>query len=143
MLLSRKVGDMMFGRNGVILITTLFFVTLIVMFSVLVAQQGRQTLLSGVGFSNSEQAYLAAMSGIEYVKGELTLSKKWGVVSGDSGEALDSGTISSGGVIVKSDGNAVVGYLDAVGGDVSKSNSTFSVSFSEPDASKTVHNALV
>lgn len=133
----------MFGRNGVILITTLFFVTLIVMFSVLVAQQGRQTLLSGVGFSNSEQAYLAAMSGIEYVKGELTLSKKWGVVSGDSGEALDSGTISSGGVIVKSDGNAVVGYLDAVGGDVSKSNSTFSVSFSEPDASKTVHNALV
>lgn len=130
----------MFRKNGVILVTTLLFVTMIVMFSVLVSQQGRQTLMAGVGYSESEQAYDAAISGIEYVKGQLALSNSWGKSSGGgSVEGLGPG---AGSVIndhsllkIESDSNSVVGYLNDSG------NISFSVSFVSDSGLK--DNALI
>ncbi len=130
----------MFRKNGVILVTTLLFVTMIVMFSVLVSQQGKQTLMAGVGYSESEQAYDAAISGIEYVKGQLAISNSWGKPgNGGSFDGLGSG---SGSAItdpsllrIESDSNSVVGYLNDSG------NISFSVSFVSDSSLK--DNALL
>lgn len=130
----------MFRKKGVILVTTLLFVTMIVMFSVLVSQQGKQTLMAGVGYSESEQAYDAAISGIEYVKGQLALSNSWGKPgNGGSVEGLGPG---AGSVIndhsllrIESDSNSVVGYLNDSG------NISFSVSFVSDSSLK--DNALL
>lgn len=130
----------MFRKNGVILVTTLLFVTMIVMFSVLVSQQGKQTLMAGVGYSESEQAYDAAISGIEYVKGQLAISNSWGKPgNGGSFDGLGSGSSS---VItdpsllrIESDSNSVVGYLNDSG------NISFSVSFVSDSSLK--DNALI
>lgn len=130
----------MFRKKGVILVTTLLFVTMIVMFSVLVSQQGRQTLMAGVGYSESEQAYDAAISGIEYVKGQLAISNSWGKSSG--GGSFDGLGPGAGSVIndhsllrIESDSNSVVGYLNDSG------NISFSVSFVSDSSLK--DNALL
>lgn len=64
--------------RGSALVSTLFFVVLIVMFAVLIAKQGRDAIVSGALLSQSRQAEEAALSGIEYVKGRLYYDKSWG-----------------------------------------------------------------
>lgn len=69
----------MFKRSGIVLVSTLFFVTMIVMIAVIVAEQGREALRSGTVFAQSRQAALAAMSGVELAKVELARNGAWGV----------------------------------------------------------------
>ena len=61
--------------NGMILITTMLFITIIVMIATLIAVQGKSALQNGNLSLQSEEAYLAALSGIEYVRGELRKNK--------------------------------------------------------------------
>lgn len=125
----------MLKNKGVILITTLLFVSLIVMFSVLVAQQGKQAIQSGSMYSQNEQAYLAALSGIEYARSQLYDDKNW--MSGSGGNAFES---SSAPIKVEYNGKDIVGYLGykIVSSGTSESNASetynsyFSISFNPP-----------
>lgn len=80
----------MFAKKGVVLITTLIFVSLIVMFSVLVAQQGKRSIENGVGLSDAEQAYMAALSGIDFARANVFHSKSWGCGSGLGSDVSDA-----------------------------------------------------
>lgn len=125
----------MLKNKGVILITTLLFVSLIVMFSVMVAQQGKQAIQSGSMYSQNEQAYLAALSGIEYARSQLYDDKNW--MSGSGDKAFTS---SSAPIKVEYNGKDIVGYLGykIVSSGTSESNASetynsyFSISFNPP-----------
>lgn len=118
----------MFKRKGIVLITTLAFITVVIMFSVLIAQQGKDTLKSGVGFSDSEQAYLAALSGIEFAKGNLSISKQWG--TGSLSHTLKD---TDNKIKIESGSNWVKGYVGYNSDD--NYSSMFSISF-VPNASE-------
>lgn len=126
----------MLKKKGVILITTLMFVTMIVMFSIIVAQQGRDTLLSGAGYTESEQAYMAALSGIEYAKAQLSLTSGWGKLHNGQPDAIDTAScnyFNEGENITFKDGG-LIAYLNE------DKTQSFSISFSpspENDASDT------
>lgn len=116
----------MLKNKGVILITTLLFVSLIVMFSVLVAQQGKQAIQSGSMYSQNEQAYLAALSGIEYARSQLYVDPKW--MTSDF-EPLNF-TNNNVNVAVEYNGDNVTGYLG--GSNAGDCKAYFTMSFAVP-----------
>ena len=65
-------------KSGIILITTLIFMTLTFMLAVMICKNGKESLLAGNRYADNEQAYLAAVSGIEFIKGQLYRDKSWG-----------------------------------------------------------------
>lgn len=124
----------MFRRSGIVLVTTLLFVSLIVMFSVLVAQQGKQSMENGVGLSDAEQAYLAALSGVDFAKSNLFYNKAWGR-SGSLGYNLADPVNSN--VRFDFGGDWVKGYLGYR--SQSSYDSMFSISFSKSGSAPSDH----
>lgn len=129
----------MLKKKGVILITTLLFVTMIVMFSIIVAQQGRDTLLSGAGYTESEQAYMAALSGIEYAKAQLSLTSGWGKLHNGQPDAIDTASsdyFKEGKNISFADGG-LIAYLNE------DKTQSFSISFSPSPGNDALDTALM
>ena len=67
------------NKTGIILIATLLFMTIFIMMSVAITHNGIDSLSGGKSYSDNEQAYMAALSGVELAKAELYKNKKWGV----------------------------------------------------------------
>ena len=65
-------------KSGIILITTLLFMAIMTMMTLIIVQNGINSLSGGKSYSDSEQAYMAALSGVELVKAELYENKHWG-----------------------------------------------------------------
>ena len=53
--------------------------TIFIMMSVAITHNGIDSLSGGKSYSDNEQAYMAALSGVELAKAELCENKKWGV----------------------------------------------------------------
>ena len=90
-------------KSGIILITTLIFMTLTFMLTVMICKNGKESLFAGNRYSDNEQAYLAAVSGIEFIKGQLYNNRSWNV---DTATAL-----TSDGILIQKEGNASTGYI--------------------------------
>ena len=75
-------GSVMCMRNkknkGIVLITTMCLLTIIIMITTLVAAQGKAALQSGTASMQAEEAYMAALSGVEFVRGCLKVDKSFG-----------------------------------------------------------------
>ena len=63
--------------KGIVLITTMGLLTIIIMITTLVAAQGKTALQSGTASMQAEEAYMAAVSGIEFVRGCLKVDKSF------------------------------------------------------------------
>ena len=77
-------------KRGIVLITTMLFVTVIVMIATLIATQGKMALQSGTISMQSEEAYMAALSGIDFVRGELKKDRSFGEKALSFGEVDDN-----------------------------------------------------
>lgn len=64
-------------RRGIILITSMLLLLVIFMVASIVTVTGRNTLQIGTTYAESEAAYSAALSGLEYVQYRMVLDKKW------------------------------------------------------------------
>ncbi len=116
------------NRHGIVLITTMLFVTVIVMIATLIASQGKMALLSGTASMQSEEAYMAALSGIDFVRGELKKDKSFGTYSlSGYKKKVPSSPVS--GFFVNYNNNDLTGYIGANSKDDYKSK--FSVSFKD------------
>ena len=120
--------------NGMILITTMLFITIIVMIATLIAVQGKSALQNGNLSLQSEEAYLTALSGIEYVRGELRKNQTFGTSDFDSSTELFSPV---NGFIVKYSGRNLTGYLGANSSTDYKSK--FLISFNSPNQTVTTN----
>ena len=120
--------------NGMILITTMLFITIIVMIATLIAVQGKSALQNGNLSLQSEEAYLTALSGIEYVRGELRKNQTFGTSDFDSSTELLSPV---NGFIVKYSGRNLTGYLGANSSTDYKSK--FLISFNSPNQTVTTN----
>ena len=65
------------NKSGIILITTLIFMSLTFMLAVMICKNGKESLFAGNRYAENEQAYLSALSGIEFIKGQLSKDKDW------------------------------------------------------------------
>ncbi len=90
-------------KSGIILITTLIFMTLTFMLAVMICKNGKESLFAGNRYADNEQAYLAAVSGIEFIKGQLYNNRSWDV---DTATAL-----TSDGILIQKEGKASTGYI--------------------------------
>ncbi len=116
--------------NGMILITTMLFITIIVMIATLIAVQGKSALQNGNLSLQSEEAYLAALSGIEYVRGELRKNKNFGVSNlPESSPNIPTSAVNN--LFVNYDGKNLTGYLGY--NSTNDYKSKFSVSFGNPN----------
>lgn len=88
----------------------IFFITFIIMCAVVVGDQARQALNSGTAALQSSQAYMAALSGVDYVKRELDRTSSWGMNGAVS--SLMPIESSNGGLRIVQRGGSVFGYLD-------------------------------
>lgn len=119
--------------NGMILITTMLFITIIVMIATLIAVQGKSALQNGNLSLQSEEAYLAALSGIDYVRGELRKNQNFGTADlSEFSSNLPQSAVN--GFIVKYNGKNLTGYLGYNSDNDYKSK--FSISFDEPNATE-------
>ena len=107
-------------KSGIILITTLIFLTLTFMLAVMICKNGKESLFAANRYADNEQAYLAAVSGIEFIKGQLYNNRAWDV---------DKATnLTSDGILIQKEGNASTGYiltgyiLTSTSGTVSNTN---------------------
>ena len=116
------------NRHGIVLITTMLFVTVIVMIATLIATQGKMALLSGTASMQSEEAYMAALSGIDFVRGELKKDKSFGTYS-LSGYKKKVPNSPASGFLVNYNNNDLIGYIGATSNNDYKSK--FSVSFKD------------
>ena len=66
------------NQQGIVLITTMCFLVVVIMITTLIAGQGKVALQSGIASMHSEEAYMAALSGIDFVRGELRKEKLFG-----------------------------------------------------------------
>lgn len=132
-------------KSGIILITTLFFMAIAFMLAVVIAKNGKETLMGGNRYADSEQAYLAAVSGLEFIKGQLYRDRAWGTYKNNQLQIQPSSTSSdntSQTIIIKenSDNNGLIGYilLDTSRGQVSENNydSKFEIFFKNNPTNK-------
>ncbi len=121
---------MMFKRKklGIVLITSMFFVVITIMLSVLLFQASYSTLRLSSSYSESEQAYYAAMSGLEYARFRFNQKEtdaggfQWmQKISGAESLFDDIEIVENGGV--------VTGYI---GGNKKNSSSKFVIAFVSP-----------
>ena len=104
-------------KSGIILITTLIFMTLTFMLAVMICKNGKESLYAGNRYADNEQAYLAAVSGIEYIKGQLYANKNWEV------NAPSKASNKKNGILIEKEGNTLTGYiLTDASGTVSNTN---------------------
>ena len=132
-------------KSGIILITTLLFMAIAFMLAVIIAKNGKETLMGGNRYADSEQAYLAAVSGLEFIKGQLYRDKAWGTYKNNQLQIQPSTTSSDSNsqtIIIKkhSDNNGLTGYilLDTSKGQVSENNydSKFEIFFKNNPTNK-------
>lgn len=109
-------------NRGIILVSTLFFVAMIVMFAVIITQQARMALDSGRVAAQSEKAYMAALSGIEFAKCQIGKNSSWGA----NGFSNSSKHIFKG-LDVEYDIYGLKGYIGK--DDKGEYESTFDISF--------------
>ncbi len=121
--------------NGMILITTMLFITIIVMLATLIAVQGKSALQNGNLSLQSEQAYLAALSGIDYVRGELRKNRNFGTA--DFSQTAPSSPVN--GLFVQYNDRNLTGYLGYNSANNYKSK--FSVSFNNPNQTNTTNES--
>lgn len=123
-------------KRGIIIITTFFLMIIIIMFAGLLVTTSRGALLLGSGYSDSEQAYYAAISGVEFVKSMLKSNEYWMSSSLDYGS--DEKNIKE--KIIKTDTSKfeifynesegwVLGYLDRDEKNKSNYRSKFRIAF--------------
>lgn len=95
-------------KKGIVLVTALLFTGVIIMICTVTASLGKAGLESGTARANSEQAAMAAMSGIAYVQGEISKNGAFG----KDGKNL-GGNIKNGDTVIISDKDhkCVVGCL--------------------------------
>lgn len=95
-------------KKGIVLVTALLFTGVIIMICTVTASLGKAGLESGTARANSEQAAMAAMSGIAYVQGEISKNGAFGA----DGKSL-GGNIENGDTVIIRDKNhmCVVGCL--------------------------------
>ena len=86
-------------KLGIILITTLIFMTLTFMLAVMICKNGKESLYAGNRYADNEQAYLAAVSGVEYIKGQLYANKDWEV------NAPSKESNKKNGILIEKEGN--------------------------------------
>ena len=104
-------------KSGIILITTLIFMTLTFMLAVMICKNGKESLFAGNRYAENEQAYLAAISGIEFIKGELYGDKNWQV------DTCYTTTSTANGLLIENNNNILTGYiLTDPSGTVSQDN---------------------
>lgn len=65
-------------KKGIVLVTALLFTGVIIMICTVTASLGKAGLESGTARANSEQAAMAAISGIAYVQGEISKNGAFG-----------------------------------------------------------------
>ena len=138
-------------NSGIILITTFILTLLVIMFSGLLVTSSRGALLLGSGYSDSEQAYYAAISGIEFVKSRLRDDDKFMYQSVDyesesdniskyeKDNRSDQDPNSSIEVFYNEKEGWILGYIDRHVKDKSKYRSKFRISFAfveKPASSK-------
>ena len=119
-------------KSGIILVTTLLFMAIMTMMSLVIVQNGIESLSGGKNYSDNEQAYMAALSGVELVKSELYEDRNFG---------LHAPTISSSNgqdIIIESTKDFITGYIK-LNSYTNLSNkeydSRFDIVFKVPDAS--------
>lgn len=115
-------------RKGIVLITTMLLLTIIVMIATLLTMSAHNGLKLGRNYSDSEQAYYAAVSGLEYARSRIYFDPTWMQKAEPSTDALIMGDL-----IVKEGGYLVNGYI---GGNESNSRSQFTIAFSKPTSSQ-------
>ncbi len=93
-------------KSGIILITTLLFMAIMTMMTLIIVQNGMSSLSGGKSYSDSEQAYLAALSGVELVKAELYENKHWG-----ENTSVTSKLSNGQDIIIKRDNKYLTGYI--------------------------------
>ena len=127
-------------KSGIILITTLIFMTLTFMLAVMICKNGKESIYAGNRYSDNEQAYLATVSGMEYIKGQLYANKAWEV------DTPKNESNAKNGILIQKEGDTLTGYLLTSNfGTVSKDNynSKFEI-FSENNVKnkeyKTINN---
>ncbi len=132
-------------KSGIILITTLLFMAIAFMLAVVIAKNGKETLMGGNRYADGEQAYLAAVSGLEFIKGQLYRDRAWGTYKNNQLQIQPSSTSSdntSQTIIIKenADNNGLTGYilLDSSKGQVSENNydSKFEIFFKNNPTNK-------
>lgn len=82
-------------KKGILLVTTLIFLGVIIMLCSVIAYNGKSVLMSGSGYADSEQAYMAAMSGIDFIREQLAENKNYGKPDFFSGENKKNGQSDS------------------------------------------------
>lgn len=119
-------------KSGIILITTILFMAIMTMMSLVIVQNGIESLSGGKSYADNEQAYMAALSGVELVKAELYEDRNFG---------LHAPTISSSNgqdIIIESTKDFVTGYIK-LNSETNLSNeeydSRFDIVFKEPSDS--------
>ena len=117
-------------RQGIVLITTLLFVTIIVMIATMIAAQGKAALQSGTASMQAEEAYMAALSGIDVVRGELKKSKTFGMSSFSGYDKRVAEKFVDGLKIQYMDKD-LVGYIGANDSDQDNYKSKFTISFKD------------
>ena len=126
------------NKTGIILIATLLFMTILIMMSVAITHNGIDSLSGGKSYSDNEQAYMAALSGVELAKAELYKNKKWGVTL-NSTENTPQQNRSNEDLIVESGKDFVTGYIKLnLDTDLSTTNydSRFDIVFSNTGNNK-------
>lgn len=125
-------------KSGIILITTLIFMTLTFMLAVMICKNGKESLFAGNRYAENEQAYLATVSGMEYIKGQLYADKDWEV------NAPSKASNKKNGILIEKEGNILTGYLlTSNSGTVSKDNydSKFEI-YSENDENNRQYKSI-
>ena len=64
-------------NKGIVLITTMLLLTIIIMIVTLMTMSAHQGLKLGVSYSDGEQAYYAALSGLEYARARVHKAQDW------------------------------------------------------------------
>lgn len=130
------------NKSGIILITTLIFMSLTFMLAVMICKNGKESLFSGNRYAENEQAYLAAISGIEFIKGQLYKDKDWLLSEENLTKYI---SVNSNTIKIEKEDDSIIGYilLDTTKGLVSDENydSKFEI-FLKNDSSKKEYKSI-
>ena len=96
------------NKSGIILITTLIFMSLTFMLAVMICKNGKESLFAGNRYAENEQAYLSALSGIEFIKGQLSKDKDWLLSEDNITKYISS---SSNSIKIEKNDNTITGYI--------------------------------
>lgn len=118
-------------KRGIVLITTMLLLTIIIMIATLMTMSAHQGMKLGSSYSNGEQAYYAALSGLEYARAKLYESQDWQEASPHSNWNT-SKTWTDSSAFIREENGVVTGYFG--GTDDNSCDSKFVIAFDRDNA---------